>query len=57
MPIDRPDGRHFCNPDKPHPAAGEVWVCPGDGQRWLFHDGGWAPEDQVTPLTAELEEV
>ena len=37
MPIDRPDGRHWCAPERePAPAIGQ-WVCPGCGTVWLYN--------------------
>jgi hypothetical protein len=36
MPIDRPDGRHFCDPGSAVPDGEGMWVCPGDGVRWAY---------------------
>lgn len=38
MPINRPDGRHWCNPAAESPDEDGQWVCPDCGETWLFTD-------------------
>lgn len=39
-PINRPDGRHWCNPASADTANGDV-VCPDCGRVWSVEDGVW----------------
>lgn len=36
MPIDRPDGRHFCDPGSQQPGPGGTWTCPGCKTQWTY---------------------
>lgn len=43
MPINRPDGRHWCAPDQEEPGEDGSWTCPDCGTVWLFsQDADWA---------------
>lgn len=46
-PINRPDGRHWCNPASSDPADSPV-TCPDCGQKWEF-DGVnvWSPVEDA----------
>lgn len=48
MPINRPDGRHWCAPED-EPPTDDVWTCPDCGQEWVF---GYV-EDRATWETPE----
>jgi hypothetical protein len=49
MPINRPDGRHWCAPDREEPDESGQWTCPDCGQVWLRSvDSGsvlWEPPE------------
>ena len=36
MPINRPDGRHWCAPERETPDEDGRWTCPEDGVSWVF---------------------
>ena len=36
VPINRPDGRHWCAPDRETPDEDGQWTCPDCGTVWLF---------------------
>lgn len=38
MPINRPDGRHWCAPDQEIPDEDGQWTCPDCGTVWLFSE-------------------
>ncbi len=40
QPIDRPDGRHWCNPGSEEPSEASE-VCPGCGAAWVLVEGVW----------------
>lgn len=43
MPINRPDGRHWCDPASETPDDNGGWKCPDCGQEWLFDVIGGRP--------------
>lgn len=58
MPIDRDDGRHFCNPAEEMPDADQTWTCPC-GNVWAY-DGlaVWTPAGSLPAESpAEPEET
>lgn len=38
MPINRPDGRHWCDPASETPDESGQWTCPDCETVWLFTD-------------------
>ena len=60
MPINRPDGRHWCDPASETPDDNGGWKCPDCGQEWLFSESlGYplweTPEDRVVRKARESE--
>lgn len=47
MPINRPDGRHWCAPERePVQEDGAEWTCPDCGTTWCATSdqaAGWGP--------------
>jgi ribosomal protein L37AE/L43A len=57
MPINRPDGRHWCAPERePIPDSG-VWVCSDCAKVWEFRGSTWAPEGAFALSPEEEVEV
>lgn len=58
MPINRPDGRHWCAPDQETPDEDGQWTCPDCGTQWVFSEvegsgGLWeTPEAREQRLAA-----
>ena len=46
MPIDRPDGRHFCDPASETPDEHGSWTCPC-GNTWVLYEGVWVLEEDL----------
>lgn len=44
MPIDREDGRHWCDPGAETADENGEWVCPGCGKVWAFTEEHGYPE-------------
>lgn len=56
MPINRPDGRHWCDPASEEPDEDGQWTCPECGTIWLRSISGtfWETSEQrVARLEAE----
>jgi hypothetical protein len=47
MPIDRPDGRHWCAPDQETPDNDGVWVCACDKSWSRVSPFLWMPTEDV----------
>lgn len=51
MPINRPDGRHWCAPEREEVPEDGTWECPDCGTEWqhVISERGevWVQADQV----------
>lgn len=61
MPINRPDGRHWCDPASEQPDEDGQWTCPDDGVVWLYSETKYGvlwetPEQREERLAREAEE-
>lgn len=58
MPIDRPDGRHWCDPTSETPDEHGLWTCTC-GQQWrkvsdqLWEHADLIPIDEPEPTTEQ----
>jgi hypothetical protein len=49
-PIDREDGRHWCDPASEEPGEDGTWTCPGCETVWrLSEHGVWHKDDEEPP--------
>lgn len=58
MPIDRPDGRHWCAPEFETPDEHGTWTCPGCQQVWVYRADSrvshWILEEDLEVETTAL---
>ena len=59
MPINRPDGRHWCDPGSETPDESGSWVCPDCGQEWLYDatKQTWETREHRASLEKILEDA
>ena len=60
MPINRPDGRHWCAPEREQPDENGQWTCPECGKTWIANEDGfgriWGTAEDHEARKAALEQ-
>lgn len=57
MPIDRPDGRHWCDPASETAGEDGTWTCPC-GKVWRRHENAiWGLDGEPTPVSPGRAEI